>query len=72
MLKFVRLAVQRTYKIRIINHGEQETMRDGTQDYFGYRQRFLSGRECDRLEFYPRQFTAREIPLVQCRIVSQY
>jgi len=30
MLKFVRVAVQRTDKIGVLNHGEQETFRNGT------------------------------------------
>ena len=30
MLKFVRFAVQRTEKIGVLNHTEQETFRDGT------------------------------------------
>jgi len=32
MLEFIRFVVQRTDKIFIINHGEQETFRDGVQD----------------------------------------
>ena len=32
MLKILRVAVQRTVKFRNLNHGEQQTFRDGTQD----------------------------------------
>jgi len=31
LLKFERVAVQRTAKIGVLNHGEQETFRDGTR-----------------------------------------
>ena len=31
MLKFVRVAVQRTVKMSVLNHGEQ-TFRDGTKE----------------------------------------
>ena len=31
MLKFVRVPVQRTDKISVLNHGEQQTFWDGTQ-----------------------------------------
>jgi len=31
MLKFARFAPQRTYEICVLNHGEQQTFRDGTQ-----------------------------------------
>ena len=63
MLKFVWIAVQRTVKIYILNHGEQQTFRDGTQDGVVYGQRFRSGREYERLEFDSRQVIARENPL---------
>jgi len=72
MLKFVRVAVQRTVNICVINHGEQLTFRDGTQDGFVFEQGFRSGRECECLVFDPRQFIARETPPVfQRRSVSQ-
>jgi len=32
MLKFVWVAVQQTVKICIVNHGEQQTFRDGNED----------------------------------------
>ena len=64
MLKFVRIAVQRTYEICILNHGKQQMFRDGTQDDVVYRQGFRSGRECERLEFDCRQGIARENPLL--------
>ena len=71
MLKFVRVVVQRTDKICVLNHGEQQTFRDGTQDVFVYRQGFRSGGESERLEFDTRQDISRKTPFVQCRIVSQ-
>ena len=39
MLKFVRVEVHRTDKIFVLDHGEQQTFRDGTQDGVVYRQR---------------------------------
>ena len=63
MLKFVRVAVQLTLKICILNHGEQQTFPDGTEDGVFYEQGFRSGRECNRLVFDSRQDVARETPL---------
>ena len=63
MLKFVRVAVQRTVKICFLNHGKQQTLRNGTQDGVVYEQGFGSSRECERLEFDSRQVIARETPL---------
>ena len=37
MLKFVRIAATRTVKICVLNNGEQQTFRDGTQDDVDYR-----------------------------------
>ena len=71
MLKFVRVAVQRTYKFCIHNHDEQETFRDGTQYGVVYRQGFRSGHETESLDFDSRQVIARETSLPHCRIVSQ-
>ena len=59
MLKFVRVAVQRTVKIRILNHGELQTFRDGTQDGVVHGQGFRSGRECEHLEFDSHQVISR-------------
>ena len=64
MLKYLRVAVKRTVKICVLNHGEQETFRDGTQDGVVCKQGFRSGRECERLEFDSRQTP----PVVQCRM----
>ena len=72
MLKFLRVAVQLTVKICVLNHGEQQTFRDGTKDGIVYGQGFRFGRECERLEFDSRQVRERETPPVfQCRSVSQ-
>jgi len=38
MLKFVGVAAQRTDKNCVLNRGEQQTFRDGTQDGGVYRQ----------------------------------
>jgi len=51
MLKFVRIAATRTVKICVLNNGEQQTFRDGTQDGVIYGQGFRSDRECERGEF---------------------
>jgi len=64
MLKFVRVAVQRTVKICILNPGEQQMFWDGTQDGVVYRQGFRTGRECERLGFDSRQLITRETPPV--------
>jgi len=72
MLKFVRFAVKRTFKISILYHGEQQTFWDGTQDGIVNIQGFLSGNVCERLEFDSRQVTASETsPVFQHRSVSQ-
>ena len=72
MLKFVRVAVQRTYEICVLNHGEQQTFRDGTQDGIFYRQGFRSGSEYERLDFASRQVIPCETPpAFQRRSVSQ-
>ena len=72
MPKFVRVAVQRTVKISILNHGEQQTFRDGNQDGVVCGQEFRSGLEGERLDFDSREVIAREILLVfKCRSVSQ-
>jgi len=63
MLKFVRVAVQQPVKICVLNHGEQQKFRDGTQDGVVYGQGFRSGCECESLEFDSRQVIARELPL---------
>jgi len=63
MLKFVRVAVQPTIKICVLNHGEQQTFQGGTQDGVVYGQEFRSGRECERLEFESRQVIAARIAL---------
>jgi len=63
MLKFLGVAVQRTVKVCILNHLEQQTFRCGTPDGVVYGQGFLSGSECERLEFDSRQVIARETPL---------
>ena len=59
MLKFVRVAVQRTVEICIIINGEQQTFRDVTQDGVVYRQGFRSGRECESLQIDFCQVIAR-------------
>ena len=72
MLKFVRVAATRTIKICVLNNGEQQTFRDGTQEGVAYGKEFRSGRECKRLEFDSRQVLAREAPpIIHFRSVNQ-
>jgi len=59
MLEFIQVAVQRTVKICILIHCEQQKIRYGTQDGFLYGQGFRSGSECERLKFDCRQVMAR-------------
>jgi len=67
MLKFLRVAVQRTVKICILNHGE------GTQDGFVNREGFRSGRECERLEFDSCQVIGRKTArFIKRRSVTQH
>ena len=70
MLKTVSVAVQRTEKFGVLNHTEQETFGNATWDGIVDIHRFPSGGECERLMFESRYVLPREIPLVQCRIVS--
>ena len=54
MLRSVWFGVQRTDKIGVLNHGEQENFGDGTQDGVVNRQGFWSGGEGKSREFDAR------------------
>ena len=68
MLKFVGIRAHCAYEIGILNHGEEETFRHGAQDGVVDRQRFWSGRECDRLEFDSHHVIACESPDIQAAV----
>jgi len=63
MLKFERIAVQRTDKICVLHHGEQQTFRDGTQDGVVYRQGFRSAANVNVLSSTPVRLYRARLPL---------
>jgi len=69
MLKIVPVDVQLSYKIGVLNHGEQDMFREGTKDVVD-GQLFRSGGKFERLEFDSGQVIPRRTPLAQCRIVT--
>ena len=69
--KFVRVAVQREYEIRFLNHGEQQAFGEGVHAGVVYTDGIRSGGECKRLEFDPRQDIPRDDPLSQGCTVSR-
>jgi len=64
MLKFVLVAVQRTVKIRVLNDGEQQTFRDGSQTALSMESDLDPAANVN--EFDSRQVIARETPLFFC------